>query len=110
VALDHFFAFGNLLDDVLRRPFITVGFAAFLLLVPLAVTSTTAMIRRLGRRWVLLHRLVYLSAALAMLHFFWKVKADTREPLLYAAVLAGLLLARIPAVLARRRATARRAG
>jgi methionine sulfoxide reductase heme-binding subunit len=106
VGLDHFFAFDIMIEDVLKRPFITAGFAAFVLLVPLAVTSTKAMIRKLGRRWLLLHRLSYVAAALAVLHFFWKVKADTREPLLYAGALAILLLLRLP-LFGRRRTSGR---
>ncbi len=94
--LDQFFAWGAIAEDVLKRPYITVGFAAFLLLVPLAATSTQAMVRRLGgRRWRLLHRLVYPAAALAVLHLLWLVKADLREPLVYAAILALLLAARV---------------
>lgn len=77
--------------EIVERPYITVGFAAWLLLVPLAITSTTGWIRRLGRNWARLHRAVYLVAALAVLHFWWVVKTDWREPLLYAAILALLL-------------------
>lgn len=89
--------------DILERPFITVGMAAFVLLLPLAGTSLDAAIRRLGaRRWQALHRLVYLATALALLHFWWKVKADTREPAIYAAVFGLLLAARF--VTDRRRA------
>jgi methionine sulfoxide reductase heme-binding subunit len=84
-------------EDVLERPYVTAGFAAFLLLIPLAATSTRGMIRRLGgRRWQRLHRLVYVSAALGVLHFLWLVKADLREPLLFAAVLGVLLALRLP--------------
>ena len=78
-------------EEIVKRPYITVGFAAWLLLVPLAVTSTQAAIRRLGRRWGQLHKLVYAIAVLAVLHFWWIVKSDIREPLLYAAILAVLL-------------------
>ena len=77
--------------DIVERPYITVGFAAWLLLVPLAVTSTRGWMRRLGRHWGRLHRLVYAIAVLAVLHFWWVVKSDFREPLLYAALLAVLL-------------------
>jgi sulfoxide reductase heme-binding subunit YedZ len=94
VVLDLFFAVDILLEDVLERPYITVGFAAFVILLALAVTSTTGWIRRLGRRWQRLHRLVYLAALLGVVHFYWLVKADTREPLIYAGVLAVLLVAR----------------
>lgn len=81
--------------DILKRPFITVGFAAWLLLVPLALTSTHAMMRRLKKNWQRLHRLVYAIAVLAVLHFWWLVKSDIREPLLYAAILFGLLAFRV---------------
>ena len=80
-----------ILADVAKRRFITAGMVAFLLLVPLAVTSTKGWIRRLGRRWQMLHRLVYVSAAAAALHFIWKVKVVIGEPVYYAAILAVLL-------------------
>jgi sulfoxide reductase heme-binding subunit YedZ len=83
-----------LFADVVKRPYITVGFAAWLLLIPLAVTSTRGMMRRLGRHWQRLHRLVYVVALLAVLHFLWLVKADHREPLLYLAIFAALMLLR----------------
>ena len=84
-----------ILEDIVERPYVTAGFAAFACLVPLAVTSTRAWIRRLGgRRWNALHRLVYVAACAAVVHFLWLVKADLREPLVYAAVLAALLAAR----------------
>jgi methionine sulfoxide reductase heme-binding subunit len=95
--LDQELALAYIAVDVLERPYITAGFAAFVLLVPLAVTSTRGMIRRLGgKRWQRLHRLVYLSAALAVLHFLWLVKADVREPLLFGGVLLLLLALRLP--------------
>jgi sulfoxide reductase heme-binding subunit YedZ len=81
-----------LLEDVLERPYVTAGFTAFVLLVPLAATSTRGMARRLGRHWKTLHRLVYLAGVCAVVHFLWLVKADLREPLVYASVV-GLLLA-----------------
>lgn len=81
----------QIFEEIAKRPFITVGFAAWLLLVPLAVTSTTAAIRRLGRNWARLHRLVYAVGVLAVLHFWWLVKSDIREPALYAGILAVLL-------------------
>jgi sulfoxide reductase heme-binding subunit YedZ len=81
----------QIFEDIAKRPYITVGFSAWLLLLPLALTSTRGWIRRLGRRWGQLHRLVYVAAALAVLHFLWLVKSDLREPLVYAAVLAVLL-------------------
>ena len=77
--------------DIVKRPYITVGFTALVLLVPLAVTSTNGMMRRLGRRWSKLHRLVYVIAVLGVWHYYWQEKRDVREPLLYAAVLALLL-------------------
>jgi len=96
VGLDQGFAWSYIAEDVVERPFITVGAVAFLLLVPLAITSTKGWIRRLGKRWQRLHRLVYLAASLGALHFYWKVKADTFWPLVAATVLVGLLLARVP--------------
>ena len=78
-------------EDIVKRPYITVGFIAWLLLVPLAVTSTTGWIKRLGRNWSRLHKLVYVIAVLAVLHFWWLVKSDLREPALYAAIAAVLL-------------------
>ena len=81
----------QIFEDIVKRPYITVGFTAWLLLVPLAVTSTLGWMRRLGRRWGQLHKLVYAIGVLAVLHFWWLVKSDIREPLLYAAILAALL-------------------
>lgn len=81
----------QIFEDIAKRPYITVGFSAWLLLLPLALTSTRGWIRRLGRRWGQLHRLVYVAGGLAVLHFLWLVKSDLREPLVYAAVLALLL-------------------
>lgn len=84
-----------MLDDVAESPYVTVGFAAFLLLVPLAITSTRGWGRRLGRRWVQLHRLAYAAAVLAVIHFWWSVKEGDREPAVYAAILGGLFAARL---------------
>jgi sulfoxide reductase heme-binding subunit YedZ len=96
VVLDKFFDWQEMVKDVIKRPFITVGFIAFLLLIPLAVTSTAWSIRKLGgKKWNLLHRLIYISAALGVIHFWWKVKADHREPATYASILAILLLYRL---------------
>ena len=81
----------NLAADIAKRPYITIGFTALLLLIPLAVTSTNRMMRKLGRRWQKLHRLVYVVAILGVWHYYWQVKADVREPLIYAAILAVLL-------------------
>ncbi len=91
VVLDQGLAWSSLLVDVTRRPYITVGVTALLLLVPLAVTSTNAMQRRLGKRWVKLHRSVYVSAILGVVHFFWQVKVTTPEPLIYTFILIVLL-------------------
>ena len=92
VWLDKFFDVQDMIKDVAKRPFITAGFLAFLLLVPLAATSTAGAIRWMGgRRWQLLHRLIYVSGISAVVHFWWKVKADVRKPAIYAAVL-GILL------------------
>jgi methionine sulfoxide reductase heme-binding subunit len=98
-----------IVDDILKRKFIFVGFATFLLLVPLAITSTNSAVRRLGYpRWKQLHRLAYVAPALAVLHFTWRVKRDIREPLTYGLVLAMLLATRLldqlrtPASLAQR--------
>lgn len=81
----------QIFEEIAKRPYITVGFAAWLLLVPLAITSTQGWIRRLGRRWGVLHKLVYAIGVLAVLHFWWLVKSDIREPALYAGILALLL-------------------
>jgi len=92
--LDQFFLWDEIRLDILDRPFITVGMLAFALLLPLALTSNRAMIRRLGKNWKRLHRLAYVIPVLGVLHFWWLVKADVLEPFVYAALLAGLLLAR----------------
>lgn len=94
--LDQFFDPSAILRDIAKRPFITVGFAAFVLLIPLALTSTHAMMRRLGRRWQQLHRLVYAIAIFGVLHYVWLVKKDLTQPLIYAGVLALLLVMRLP--------------
>jgi sulfoxide reductase heme-binding subunit YedZ len=92
VWLDQFFMWDLIIEDVYKRPYITVGFAAFMLLLPLALTSTNGMVRRLGgKHWQRLHRLVYVIAILGVVHFWWLVKSDIREPLIYATVLALLL-------------------
>ncbi len=93
---------GRVAADILKRPFITAGMTAFLLMVPLALTSTQGWIRRLGRRWQRLHRLVYFSAGAAALHFIWKVKVAVGEPVYYAALLAVLLGLRVVLRLPRR--------
>ncbi len=91
LIFDQFFDWTAIVADVIKRPYVTVGFAAFLLLIPLAITSTHGMMRRLGRNWQRVHRLVYLIAVLGVLHYAWLVKADLTEPLLYGGVLAVLL-------------------
>jgi len=91
VILDQGLAFEYILPDIVKRPYITAGMTAFVLMIPLAVTSTRGWIRRLGRRWQLLHRLVYVSAIAACLHFLWKVKVMIGEPVYYALILAALL-------------------
>lgn len=97
--LDQGLVWADVVEDVAKRPYVTVGFTAFLLLVPLAATSTDGMIRRLGgRRWKRLHRLVYVSAVGGCLHYLWLVKADSRDPLVYLAILTVLLALRLPAV------------
>ncbi len=95
IVLDHYFAWDEALADVAKRPFITAGMVAFVSMVPLALTSTTAWIRRLGRRWQTLHRLVYASAIAAALHFVWKVKVPIGEPVYYAGLVAALLVFRV---------------
>ncbi len=91
VVLDQFFAWDIIWEDIVERPFITMGMLAFLLLLPLALTSSHASMRRLGRHWKRLHRLIYPAAILAVAHFTLMVKADLREPLFYAVILAVLL-------------------
>ena len=96
IWLDQFFDLMSIGKDIVKRPFITVGFSAFVLLIPLAATSTNAMVKRLGsRRWQLLHRLVYVIATCGVIHFWWLVKKDITEPLIFAASLAVLLLIRL---------------
>lgn len=92
IWLDQFFDLPGVVRDVVKRPFITVGFTAFLLLIPLAVTSTHAMVKRMGaRNWQRLHRLVYAIAILGVVHYWWLVKKDVTQPLIYAVVLGVLL-------------------
>lgn len=102
-GLDQRFALGYIVEDILERPYITLGITGLLLLIPLAVTSTNAMMRRLGRRWQKLHRLVYVIAVLGVWHFYWQVKQDTLEPLIYAGILALLFGIRIYYYLKRKR-------
>lgn len=96
ILFDHFFDFQEIVKDVVKRPFITVGFTSFLLLIPLALTSTSGMVRRLGgKRWQQLHRLIYVAAIGGVVHFLWLVKIDIRRPLIYGTILALLLTYRI---------------
>jgi sulfoxide reductase heme-binding subunit YedZ len=110
IWLDHYFAWSAMWKDVLKRPFITVGFTGFVLLIPLAITSTSGWIRRLGgRRWQLLHRAIYLTAVAGVIHFYWLVKSDVRRPLRYAFLVLILLAWRFGAWLIERRRSAARA-
>jgi sulfoxide reductase heme-binding subunit YedZ len=100
VGLDQFFDFRAILEDIVKRNFIAVGFAALVLMIPLALTSTGRAVRRLGyARWQRWHRLIYVSAVLGVVHFLWRVKADHRVPSIFAAVLTVLLAIRVVAAL-----------
>ena len=102
--LDQFFALTDIVQDVYKRPFIAAGFSSFVLMIPLAITSTKKWISRLGgRQWQLLHRLTYVSAIAAVAHYLWLVKADTRRPMAYAFLLSILLGARVLKLLRSRR-------
>jgi methionine sulfoxide reductase heme-binding subunit len=105
LVLDQFFDANAIVADIVKRPFITVGFAALVLLIPLAITSTKSWVRRLGyQRWYRLHQLVYVAGALAVVHFIWRVKIDLSQPLTYALVLAVLLGLRVMIWLQKRNA------
>lgn len=93
---DQFFDWSEILRDVMKRPFITAGVTAYGLMLPLAVTSNQAMMRRLGRRWQTLHRLVYAVAIAAVVHYGWLVKKDITQPVVYALILGVLLALRLP--------------
>jgi len=95
-GLDLGFDWPYLTEDILERPYITIGFLAWLLLIPLAVTSNRKMIRKLGKRWKSLHRLVYLIMTLGLIHFVWLIKKDLREPLIYCAIFLVLMALRAP--------------
>jgi sulfoxide reductase heme-binding subunit YedZ len=104
IWLDKFFDLSEMWKDIAKRKYITVGFTAFLLLIPLAITSTAGWIRRLGgKRWQLLHRLIYVSAALGVIHYYWLVKSALIRPLTYGAIVAVLLLWRLFASLSKRK-------
>lgn len=103
---DQFFSLEFILEDILERPYVTVGFTSFVLLIPLAITSTNGWVKRLGgKRWQQLHRLVYLAAGGGVLHFLWKVKAEEQRPVVYGLVLVALLAFRLWTL---RRASTRR--
>ncbi len=95
--------FGYMMEDIAERPFITVGFAAFLILIPMAITSTKGWIRRLGKRWSTIHKGIYVAGALGVIHFYWLVKADKRLPVLLGVCLLVLLALRLPGILGRPR-------
>ena len=95
IVLDHFFDWDEIVTDIVKRPYITIGMLAFTLLLPLAMTSTKKMMKRLGKRWKSLHKLIYPIAILGTLHFLLLVKADLREPIIYALILFILLLVRL---------------
>jgi sulfoxide reductase heme-binding subunit YedZ len=95
LVLDQFFAWSFIVEDVAERPYITVGFAGFLMLLSLAITSTNGWIRRLGKRWTRLHSLIYVAALCGVVHFLWQVKADVREPTIYGLIIATLLAIRL---------------
>jgi sulfoxide reductase heme-binding subunit YedZ len=94
-GIDQRFDLAVIVEDIFERPYITVGFTALMLLLPLALTSTKGMMRRLGKNWKKLHRLVYVAAILGVWHFYWQVKLDTLQAAIYAAILAGLLAFRL---------------
>jgi len=96
IGVDRFFNWGDMLKDVAKRPFITVGFTGFVLMIPLAITSTAGWIRRLGgKRWQMLHRAIYISAIAGVIHYYWLVKSDVRKPLEYAFTIVVLLAWRV---------------
>jgi sulfoxide reductase heme-binding subunit YedZ len=110
IGVDQFFAWEYILEDIRERPYILVGFTAFLLLIPLALTSTKGWIRRLGRNWVRLHRLIYVAAVLGIVHFFWVTKADDRWPTFALGVWAVAMVLRAAWWLKARRARSARTG
>lgn len=95
VWLDHWFDLSEIIKDITKHPYVLVGFSAFIISIPLAITSTNGMMRRLGGRWKILHKMVYLISVLAILHFLWLVKKDHTEPLIYAVVFFLLIALRI---------------
>jgi len=105
IFLDKFFDVHEMVKDIVKRKFITIGFTGFVLLIPLAATSTAGMIRRLGKRWQMLHRLIYVSGIAGVIHYWWLVKADVRKPQYYAIVLILLLGYRLLAAQRKKAAT-----
>ena len=105
VVFDHYFTLSTMLEDIVKRPFITMGTVSLLLMLPLALTSTKWAIRKLGRRWQQLHKLVYFSAIAAVVHFIWKEKVIIDETMMYAAILTVLLAIRVVIALRRRPAS-----
>ena len=95
LVFDHFFDFHEIVKDIMKRPYITVGFTGFVLLIPLAITSTNKMMKRLGKNWQRLHQLIYVIAVCGILHYLWLVKADVLKPNIYAAILIVLLSIRV---------------
>lgn len=96
IGVDYAFDWSLLYDAVFERPYALVGLAAFLILLPIAITSTQGWMKRLGRTWTRLHRGVYIAALLVIVHFVWSVKLDVREPLMYGAIVVALLILRLP--------------
>jgi len=95
LVFDHFFDIGEILKDIIKRPYVTVGFLAFVMLIPLALTSTNKKMKQLGKNWKRLHQLVYVIAVCGILHYLWLVKADLLQPLIHAAILVVLLGVRV---------------
>jgi len=109
VWLDKFFDWPEIAKDIVKRPFITAGFTSWVLMLPLAITSTTGWIRRIGgKRWRTLHRLVYFSAMAGVVHYYWLVKSDVRKPVMYGAIVGALLLLRVAMSIKENRQTLRR--
>lgn len=109
LGVDRYFEWNLILDDIGKRPFITVGFTGFVLMIPLAITSTAGWIRRLGgKRWQMLHRAIYLSAIAGVIHYYWLVKSDVRKPIEYGVIVAALLAWRIGSWISGRRKKASR--
>lgn len=102
IWFEHFFNISDIIQDIIKRPFITIGFISLILLIPLAVTSNQAMIRRLKRNWQKLHRLIYPISLLVMLHYFMMIKADYKEALIYLLILLILLAFRLPFIAQKR--------